>query len=232
MVFQDVVDGVKSAADLIDNIAKVAGAIRTGREYLKRQYPDASTDVVDLSNEIAKTLKALASASALVTRFSFTVSGPGVAGEPVRFNDYLIANKVEEKELQSRITDLRGRCLAIRNDADRLDEIAKKKGLRNLWALFGLHPQGRDQELATALSRIYDEEWTIYDVTRRLAIAITESLREVQLALGPPGQQDPARVPQAAAVLGKYAPRFADLEGRCNQASEAVGSIVEELTAA
>jgi len=214
-LIREVVDGVKLVVELVEGIQKIAGTIKSGADYLSRKHPDVRATVLALCEEIDRTLRALADASSLVTRFRFTVAGPAVATEPTRFNDYLVSNQVKESELAARITQLRGRCATIDKAASDLSALALRGGLRSLWRLFGQDGSAWEIQMADTLSRLHNEELMLYELTRRFAEAITTTLRAVDQTIA----GDPARVPGADALLREHAAFFSDLETKCRAGS-------------
>jgi len=214
-LIREVVDGVKLVIELVEGIQKIAGTIKSGADFLSRKHPDVRNAVLALCEEIDKTLQALADASALVTRFRFTVAGPAVATEPTRFNDYLVSNQVKESDLAARITQLRGRCAAIDKASSDLSASALRGGLRSLWSLFGQDGSAWEIQMADTLDKLHNEEAGIYQLTGRFAEAIVTTLRSVdQVVAG-----DPAHVPAADALLREHAAFFFDLEAKCRAGS-------------
>lgn len=118
-IVKEVADGIKLLADGIDNIRKIYGAIRDGKEYLETTHPDVKTDVAAMCVEMRKTLQAIATASSIITHFRFNVSSQAIQSEPSRFNDYLMQYKTQAMNVESQLDSLRGHCHKIREHAEK-----------------------------------------------------------------------------------------------------------------
>lgn len=212
---KEVVDMIDLIAKSVDNMQKIADAVRTGVGYLKAKHPEASDDLLAMCQEITKTLDALAVASSVVTRFSFTVSGTNLDREPRVFNDYFIAHAKDAREVKNRIEILRGHCHKIKEYADRMTKTASGVGLSSLFNLLNVRSAEQETELADRLQQIYDEEQEFYLIVDGMSSAVEGAFEDVQRALGPPGAMIPENVPVAAKLLGEYAVKFGDLQSRC-----------------
>ncbi len=105
---------------------------------------------------------AVAVASAILTHFRFTVAGSAIESEPARFNDHLIAHKENAARVSASLQELRGHCHVIKRHVDGLRGKAKSLNLDRLLLLFGIDSAAREQEVATALEKIYDDEMQGY----------------------------------------------------------------------
>ena len=228
-VVAEVRDGVKLVADGINNIRTIYSAINDGREYIQRLHPNVKGDLAAMCVEMRKTANAVATASAIITHFRFTVSGNARDLEPARFNDHLLENKAHLRDVEDQLNALRGRCGVIRDHASDLDDKAKTAGFRNLFGLIGVDSEERERQLAGALQRIYDDEMefhhNVYGMRRTLECALDAIGDE----LGPPGAMDPENVPNAAATLGEYAEVFGNLESDANYAAYQLQEVITRL---
>jgi len=215
-VIKDVADALKDVAEGIEHIRTVAEAVRDGKDYLKATHPEIRKELAAICAEMRNTLIAVASASAILTHFRFTVTGSTLDAEPGRFNDHLIAHKNRAAQVDTSLQAMRGHCHAIKEHAEHLKKRAQSLNLGRLLLLFGIDSAERDQQVAAALEQIYDDEMQGYVLVTQLTLALQKSLDEVAKALGPPGTMLPANVPVAAAVLGEYADAFSILETTAN----------------
>jgi len=92
-LLKEAAEAIKSVADGVEHIQKIAKAVRDGRDYLKLKHPEIRADLSGMCAEMRNTLTAIAAASAILTHFRFTVAGSAVDSEPRAFNDHLIAHK-------------------------------------------------------------------------------------------------------------------------------------------
>ncbi len=228
-IIKEVAEALKEVAEGIEHIRTVAKAIDDGRNYLKVQHPELRKDLAAMCVEMRNTLIAVAAASAVLTHFRFTVAGSAVDSEPARFNDHLIAHKDKAARIAKSLHAMRGHCHVIKNHADQLRQRAKALSLERLLQLFGIDSAERDQQVETALGRIYDEEMQAYLLVSALRVALQSSLEEVAKALGPSGTMVPANVPVAAALLGEYADAFSKLETTANYLALDLQQSIEAL---
>lgn len=227
---QDVLDALQLVSDSIDNMQAITDAVRNGVGYLKSHHPEAERDLLAMCDEITKTLDALAVASAVVTRFAFTVSGSNLDAEPRVFNDYFINHVGDIADVRRSIDALRGHCHVIEQHAQRLEAIATKRGLRSFTHLIGITSQEQDAALHQALQQIYDEEREFMVTVHAMPDAVERALADVQSQLGPPGKMDVANVPAAAARLGAYAAEFGQLQSKCLTIGGALKLLIREST--
>ena len=207
----ETLDALGAVSEAIGNVRTIAQAVRDGRDYLKTTHPEVAEDLAAMCEEMRKTAHALASASSIVTHFRFVV-GDGLSGEASRFNEHLLRHKSQAERVRQLLESMRGHCSTIRGHAEQIRDGARAKGLRSLFSFLGLHSEAREDELAEALDRIYNEELDYHLNISAMAAAIGLALQSVQEALGPPGMIDPAKVPDAARVLGEHAEAFARVE--------------------
>ncbi len=162
-----------------------------------------------------KTAQALAAASSIVTHFRFVVRD-GLSAEAARFNEHFVDHKAQAESVERQLRSMRGHCSVIEKHAEKIKKDAAPTPLSSLAAALGLASDEEDQKVAAALRGIYNDELQYHLGVQRMTQAIKLALGAVQDALGPPGVIDPARVPDAAAVLGEYSIAFAELEATCN----------------
>ena len=217
-IVSEALDAIGAVSEAIGNIRTIAEAVREGRDYLKITHPEVAEDLAAMCEEMRKSSHALASASSIVTHFRFVVgdTGDGQAAEAARFNEHLLRHKAQAERVRQLLDSMRGHCSTIEGHAAFVRGRAEAKGLRSLFSLLGLRSEAREDELADALQRIYNEELDYHRNVSAMAHAIATSLAAVQEALGPPGILDPAKVPEAARILGAHAEAFARIEADCN----------------
>jgi hypothetical protein len=228
-LLKDVTDILKDVAEGIKHIKTIADTVRSGKEYLKHKHPEVRTDLSALCGELRNTSSAVAAASAVLTHFRFTVSGPARDTEPARFNDHLIAHKAKAAEVGRSLEAVRGHCRKIRAHAGRLQEQRKAMGLDRLLQLFGIESTGRDRTFSRALQAIYDEETQSYRLIDRLSQALQLSLNDIASALGPAGTMRPENVPAASTLLGEYAKAFGALESESKYLAQDLQESIDEL---
>ncbi len=228
-IIGEVQDAIFAVANSIKHIRTIAVAVKNGRDYLKTKHPEVGENLASMCVEMQKSSQALASASAIVTDFSF-VLGPDLASEAARFNKRLIDHKIDAETVEQRIDTMRGHCTVIKEHADAITAVADSSGLRSsVAAALGLHSPDKESELANALQGIYDDEMAYHEGVYEMAHAIQATLKAVRDALGPPGAIDPANVPNAAAVLGEHATAFAKLETDCKLIGRELQESIDEL---
>lgn len=228
-IFEEVAAALDMLAKSIDNVQKIAASIKSGVDYVKQAHPEARSDLIGLSQEMVKTLDALAVASSVVTRFGFTVEGEDVDKQPGRFNDYYQQKVVEENALTRQIEALRGHCHVIRGHADALSNLASKKGLHSLFNLLGISSSEKEAELASRLQEIYNEEMEIYLTVIKMSWAVTQAMENVHSELGGT-VMSPANVPKAASLLQNYRVLFNEFQSHCLAASGELKMLIHDLT--
>lgn len=225
----EVQDAIAAVANSIDHIRTIAEAVKNGRDYLKTKHPEVAESLASMCVEMQKSSHALASASAIVTDFSF-VLGPDLASEAARFNKELIDHKTDAETVEQRIDAMRGHCTVIKDHAAAIAAAAISRGLRSsVAAALGLHSSDKERGLAEALQGIYDEEMAYREGVYEMAHAIQGTLKAVRDALGPPGAIDPASVPNAATILGEHATAFAELETDCKRIGRELQESIDNL---
>lgn len=229
---KEVADAIEVVADGIGNVRKIYEAVRDGKRYLEEKHPEVRKNVAEMCGELRKTMQAIASASSIVTHFSFNVSDQAIATEPTRFNDYLMQYKTQALGVESQINALRGHCSIIKQHAEKLQEAAAGQSFGSFLELFGLRSKKRERELGEAIQRVYNEEEQFHTNALQMYWALNGALDDVASKLGPPGMMDAKNVPIAAATLGEYAERFRRLEADANYMGLQIQTLVDELTKA
>jgi len=214
-IIQEVLDAISAVANTVDNLRTLSDAIREGTDYIKTKHPKVSEDLVTMCEEMRKSSQALAAASSIITHFRFVI-GDDLSGEASRFNQHLIAHKAQAEELNQLLNSMRGHCSVIANHAEKIKKEAESRGLKSLFSVLGLYSEERELELSQALQSIYDEEMQYHQNVYSMTKAIGLSLEAIQNTLGPSGMIDPAKLPDAAKLLGEYADKFSKLEANCN----------------
>ena len=153
-IVAEVTDGLRLVAEGIKNLRTIHSAIKDGRKYFESRHPDVKGDLAAMCVEMRKTLQAIATASAIITHFRFTVESSVSESEPARFNNHLMAHKAQAQNAEAQLDSLRGHCSVIRDHAQKLEGKSKKANLSGMLKLFGLDSEKRENELAAALSRI------------------------------------------------------------------------------
>lgn len=228
-VVNEVLAGVKLVADGIENIRTIYSAINDGKDYIDRLHPDVKGDLALMCTEMRKTCNAVATASAIITHFRFTVTGSARDLEPARFNDHLMRNKLDVKNVEDQLNALRGHCGVIEEHANNLDSKAKSANMRSLFRLIGIDSVPREIQLAEALHSIYDDEMEYHRNIYGMRQTLERALEAIGDELGPPGSMDPANVPKAAAALGDYAEVFGKLESDANYAAFQLQELITGL---
>jgi len=226
----EVVDGIGLVAKGIDNIRKIYDAISDGKKYLKTTHPAVKADVAGMCIEMRKTLQAIATASSIITHFRFNISSQVIESEPSRFNDYLMQYKTQAMNIETQLDSLRGRCSIIGEHSKELEKEVKKMKLTSMLKLFGLNSDQKEQELSSALDKVYDEEMQFHNNVRNMRMILERSLDDIGQKLGQSGAMDAKNVPTAAKALGEYADYFSKLETEANYASLELQSLVDELS--
>lgn len=226
----ETLDALGAVSEAIGNVRTIAQAVRDGRDYLKTTHPEVAGDLAAMCEEMRKTALALATASSIVTHFRFVV-GDDPSGEATRFNEHFLSHKTQAERVRQHLNAMRGHCTEIRGHADAIRQGAEARGLRSLFSFLGLHSEAREDALAEALQRIYDEEMDYHQNVAAMEAAIGLSLRAVQDAMGPPGMIDPARIPDAARVLGEHAEAFARIETDANFSALDLQDSIDRLRA-
>jgi methyl-accepting chemotaxis protein len=226
--FEDVVSALDMLVKSVENVQKIAEAIKSGVDYVKQAHPEARSDLIAMSREMANTLDALAVASSVVTRFGFTVEGEDLDKQPGRFNDYYQKKVLEENALERQIETLRGHCHIIRDHAEDLSKLASNNGLHSLFNLLGVSSSEKETELAERLNDIYNEEMEISLTVNTTSRAVKQAMEDIQNALGG-ASMSPANVPKAAALLQKYRDHFNVLQSHCLEAAGDLKIMIHDL---
>ncbi len=229
-IVTEVADGIKLVAEGIQNIKTIHEAIRDGRKYLEAAHPDVKQDVAAMCIEMRKTLQAVAAASAIITHFRFNISSQAIDQEPSRFNDYLMHYKTQAMEVEDQLDSLRGHCHTIRDHANTLEECAQRRGLANLFELFGLKSAEREARLSDGLRQIYDEEMQFHSNVWNMRMILERALDDIGQRLGPPGTMQASNIPAAASALGEYAEYFSKLESEANYAALQLERLVNQMS--
>lgn len=227
-IFEEVVDALDMLSKSVENVQKVAAAIKSGVNYVKDAHPEARSDLIAMSQEMANTLDALAVASSVVTRFGFTVEGQDVDKQTDRFNDYYQKKVVEENALMRQIEVLRGHCHVISDHADVLSDLASKKGFHSLFNLLGISSSEKEAELAKRLHQIYDEEMELSLTVYTMSGAVKQVMEDIHNELGG-AAMSPANVPKAASLLQKYRVLFNDFQSHCLTAAGDLKMMIHDL---
>lgn len=228
-IVKEVLDALDLLTESVENVQKLTTAIKSGVNYVNNAHPEARSDLIAMSQEMAKTLDALAIASSVVTRFGFTVEGKEVDKQADRFNDYYQKKVVEENALERQLDVLRGHCHVINDHAATLSKLASKKGLKNLFNLLNITSSEKEKELAERLEKIYNEEMELYLTVGKMSEAVKKAMEDVHNELGG-ATMSPSNVPKAAALLKEYRIHFNEFQSHCLAAGGDLKMVIHELT--
>jgi chromosome segregation ATPase len=209
-IVKDVAEVVKLAGDVVKSTREMITAFNDGRVYLKRNYPDATNDLTELLEQMQQAIEGLASVTAVISGFRFSIAGNSVDVESAqrdlsRLNEYLIRQGEKTSSLRGSIRTLKANCEKVKELRDKLDARSKDRSWGSMFELFGAKSLERSKELHSALSNFYTEDQKMIDLLTDTLELTEKALAEVEEALGPPGTQNPYNVPVAAEVLGLYA---------------------------
>lgn len=226
-IVKEVADGIELVSSSIGNIKSIVETVKDGKGYLDSRFKEAKTDVVQILDEMGKTLNAISRASAIITHFSF-VNDPGHFANDLReFNNRIIDAKTDIDDLTQNIHSYRGRCSIIRHHAEKIKEGTK---LDFLFMIFGVDSKEKNEELSHKLQLIYDEETNHILAVDALCNNLGRAIDDVHKTLGGPGLIDPANVPKAAALLREYSDVFTQLENEARQNYQEIRDITAELS--
>jgi|SRR6516162_2701502 hypothetical protein len=209
----EIAESIKLLGDVVKSTREIVKAVNDGSEYLKPYYPDARGDLSNLLSQMQLAIVGLADVTKVFSGFRFVVAGDSVDWEAAasdlrRLNDYLIDQRVLAASLKGSIGTLKANCEEVKRLRDKLDARTTTKTWGSMFELFGSKARMRSQELSSALSNFYaDDKEMIKLLSDSLDLA-EKAVIEVENALGPPGTQDPYKVPIAAQTLGIYAEIF------------------------
>jgi hypothetical protein len=214
VLVNEIADLVHALSGLVKDTRDLAEALRDGRKYLERHHPEAKAALRDLLIQMRITVVGLATVTAVITEFKFTMGDEIAAAEVSRFNDYVLGRKTEVAMLRGNTSDLKGSCNRVREARDKLNGAAGTPwDFAALFTLLSTQRKIREQELASTLSNIYADDQSMIGLVTRLLDMADAALAEAVAALGPPGYAYPSQVGAAAATLGIYAAAFRQTEG-------------------
>lgn len=228
-IVKEVIDGLESIAKSIKNIKEISAAVKEGKKYLDNRHPDVKDDIKLMVNELRKSMGVVAEASAVLSRFRFTVSADMRSSELVRFNTYFIHHKQQAQFIKDSLEDLRGHCSKIREHAMKLTDSATVDGFARLFAKLGLRSPERERDLGEKLDRLAYEDFAVANSAMQMERCLDMALNEIQNSLGNKGVMHEENVPKAAALLDEYARAFAPLEASARTAANEVQELINTL---
>ena len=157
-IVKEVGDQIEIVTDKINNIRRVYSAVRNGKKYLKTPHPDRNADVAAMCIEMRRTLQSIATASSIVTHFSYNISCQAIAAKPCRSNDNRMHHKTQTMSVKPQLDYRRGHCRKIDAHAHELETRVKESKLSSMLKFFGLNSGQRERELSRALVKVYDDE--------------------------------------------------------------------------
>jgi hypothetical protein len=226
-VVREVSDLLKIAADGVENIRSIHKAAKDGYAYLNRYHEDARADLAGLLDELVKLTQVTAEASAIVTRFDFTVAGTDVGREPARFNKYLVQHKTVQRKLAAQLDETRTHCSQVGYHYAGLK--AKAENGDNPFAVLFKARRTRAEQLAHLVGDIYSDDSRVLEQFTSIANAIDLALEDVRSVLAPDGEARPEHVPRAARVLAQHAKLFRPIESEANFAAGELRSLIIDL---
>ena len=108
-IVKEVLDAINAVSKGIENMQGISKAIKTGKDYLKKQHPDVAIDLAIMCDEMRKSSNALASGSSIVTDFRFVV-GDAQADSALQFNRIFSEHKEKAETVEQVIDSMRGHC--------------------------------------------------------------------------------------------------------------------------
>lgn len=208
----EVADVINSLRDVVGGTREIIEAVNDGRKFLKREYPDATSDLDSLLQQMQRAIEGLARVTRVISGFRFTLHGDsfdpaGANYDLARFNDYVLKQQEDVAALRGELRQLKADCDKVRELRDKLDARAQP-GSWSMFTLFGGKARDRAAELAGTLSNFYADDQRMIELLENTLQIATKALQEVVDSLGPPGAQSPYQIPSAATTLGSYALLF------------------------
>jgi hypothetical protein len=227
---REVAESIKLLGDVVTSTRDIVKAVNDGKEYLKRYYPDAQSDLSSLLQQMQRTIVGLANVTDVMSGFRFVVAGTSVdldiASRDLRkLNDYLIAQRAKTAELRGHIHELKANCSKVYTLRGQLDARTKTKTWGSMFELLGAKKLERSLELHAVVSSFYADDQRMIELVENTLQLTEKAVAEVEDCLGPPGMMNPYNVPNAAEVLGLYAKLFRaphdELQGLANDLHDA-----------
>ena len=229
-LIREIAESIILLGDVIKSTREIVKAVNDGREYLKRYYPDAQSDLGALLRQMQRAIVGLENVTKVISGFRFVVRGASInlttaERDLARLNDYLIAQREKASILKGQIRKLKADCDKVRILRDKLDARTKTKTWGSMFELLGSKKRNRSLELHSALSGFYADDQRMIELLEKSLGLAEKALIEVEDSLGPPGTANPYNVPVAAQILGSYAVLFRssndDLHNLANDLNQA-----------
>lgn len=226
---REIADAVRMLGDVVNNTRAIAQAVNDGSKFLASKHPDAQQDFIELLAQMQRTVEGLAEVTKIISGFRFVSRGRAVDREPVRFNDYVIAQKAKIAELKGNIRQLKGDCEKVRVLRDSLDNRGRSRSWGSMFGLVGVKARRRSTELASSLSNFYADDQRMIEVIQQMLKLAQKAIKDIEDALGPPGMASPYNVESATSVLRTYAQLFeqpqSELDDLADTLSEAATAL-------
>lgn len=224
---KEVLDGIEVVSQSIDNIGKIAEAVRTGQGYLDQRYKDAKNDVREILEEMNKTLITMSSATSIVTHFAFVDDPSRYAADLREFNNRIVDCKSEITALEQNIHEYRGHCSKIEFHVNKIKTGNK---LDSLFSIFGVASKEENEKLSEKLQDIYNEEVSHYLTVNALCENLQKALNHIHEVLGGSGMLKPEKVPEAARLLAEYGKAFMKVESQANYRVLQIRELIRALS--
>ena len=191
-IIKEVTDGIDLIASSIRNIKTIVDTVKDGKGYLDSRYKEAKADVVQMLDEMGKTMITMSKISSIITHFSFINDPAHYVSDMEELRDQIRNSKSELEALEQNIDSNRGHCSVIRHHAEKIKEGNK---LDSLFRIFGIDSKEKNEELSGRLRRIYDDEHNQYMAVDMLCANLKIAIDDVYNTLGGAGMIDPTKVP-------------------------------------
>lgn len=229
-IIKDVAEALGELTELIENTRSIIKAINDGREYLARQYPDASGDFSELLRQMQVTVEGLAEVTGVVQSFRFTIGSRTAAERSLeRFNKHLIKHNAKVTTLRGKSRKLKTDCNKIRVLRDKLNERSSGQSWSRMFSLLGLKAGQRRDKLASTIGNFYADDLRMIDVIEDTLRLAKRALADVDRSLGKPGEANPCNVPRAAGMLAIYSDMFSEPHQKLQDLANKLGDAANSL---
>lgn len=226
----DVIEGLKLVAEGIENVQKIAEAVKSGKDYLKTNHAEAQSALRAMIGELSKSVLTIKKVSAVLTNYRFSIATDSQGAELARFNEHFISSKDETERLRQNLENLRTHCSKVRKHAGAISESVTAPGLTDMFRdLLGLRSPEKEKELGEKLDKLSFEDFAVANSANQMLECLELALQDVQNTLGNGGAAYPENIPAAAALLRQYGLEFAKMEDHAVAAIKIIQEAVDEL---
>lgn len=216
---KEIAELIKLLGDVVKSTREIVKAVNDGKDYLRTRFPDAQGDLADLLGQMRLTIVGLAEVTKVISSFRFVYDGTNLSRdsaerELARFNEYIIAQKVDIARLHDHIGELKANCEKVRDLRDKLDTRTGTREWGSMFGLLGAKARQRSSELHGVISNFYADDQRMIDLINATLVLAERAIEDVNASLGPAGTMNPANLPLAAGLLGKYAGLFQESNAR------------------